>query len=421
MEKSRSTYDALKVGGATITKPRVIQRKKFGSVASSPVASPLRKSALTLASPSLVSLKKPNINDILKKSKLAPEDPSSMPFHFVKIRIESNWGNPQFVSCSQVAVLSARKMTIPVQAITSEPVKQTLEEMSKLVNGTLIKKDAEDCWKAQWPPEPPLTSFDIVLRLRTNEIVEAIRFWPVEHDPTQNIRNVTIYLNQDLMYQGELESDFGNVIPLRLYDDDGNLVTTHKTAEDHQIIDVHGIMPVRPANILSIEAVSSYASQDEFGLMNIRLYDRHGEYLDVRKNSLIEAEGCGDNGKSAAELFYDPKEPSRERRKLWKGQLTPESRIVVKFQEKVQISAIAISTLRPMLGPVDIGLKVARVKINGVQRWAGLLKRGADEANPCTTVAFLADNRNVYDRIMKDVFIQPVISTSVYAHYDDDE
>ena len=335
----------------------------------------------------------------------------------IKIRVRGNYGHPTTVSCSEIDVLGTNRRRIRILSIACEPIRQDKDVLSRLVNGRLFKESADECWSAQWPPEPPLVSFEIALIISGDEDVHSLRIWPVEHDVSQNIRDVTVILDHKVVFEGQLKSDFGNIISLRL-EDEGAL----RSERCQKMSDAFGVLPVRPVSQLAIEILKAYAGDKEFGLRRIALYDKNGEWFDVRETTVVDAQNCGDVEPPIA-LFYDPEEAKQEgvRKKLWRGDLHPDSRILVRFREPTQITAVLIVALKPVPGPVDIGVKHIRITTDGVRRWVGRMKHDVPkfyDDRECTNVIFLCDNQGIRQKILEHAFPPQEDAEERYKQFD---
>ena len=337
----------------------------------------------------------------------------------VKVRVHSNYGHPTTVSCSEMDVLGTNRRRLNILSVAAEPIKQDKAVLSRLVNGKLFKTTESECWTAKWPPEPPLISFEIGLMVNGSEDIHSLRIWPVEHDLTQNIRHVSVLLDRKVVFDGELKADFGNVISLSM-EDEGVL----RSERCQKIRDSFGVLPVKPISQMSIEVLRAYAGNKEFGLRHIRLYDKNGEWFDVRETGVIEAIDCG-NVEPPIQLFYDPQEVLQEgvRRKLWKGELHSGSRIVVRFREPTQITAVLIIALKPVPGPVDIGVKHVRITTDGIRRWTGRMKHDVPkfyDDRECTNVIFLCDNQGIREKVLEHAFPPREDTEERYKQFDVD-
>ncbi|OHT15609.1 hypothetical protein TRFO_42426 [Tritrichomonas foetus] len=433
--------------------------------------------------------------EIIHSNKISNKNKNNFQSHTIKIRLESNWGHPSLISCSKIEVLGANRVPIEINKISIEP-KMVVTNMSdlnenmltKLINGQLIKQENTDCWSAKWPPEKPLNFLDIILNIElpeyeseekeefetqtlTNKLeeidendelndvvkinnkptsqnntqndrkviynqIDSLRIWPVSSEPTQNFRKVTIYYNNYVLFDDELQKDFGSNIPLQLYDESGNcLIKRIYNDAKQKIVDDFGQLPYRPTQCLEICFLKSYNHNSKFGLQRIRLYDNEGNELRINDQVVIEAVECGEftsrsssdsnnastqlagniHQKSIKDLFYDPIEAKNKGLKMtaWEGDLTPNSRLVIKFTEPIVVSAVLFITLKKIIGPSDIALKQVKIKNNGVNVWCGKLKRCneyPEDERSLATVAFLHDHEKIRKAVLNDAFQEPPLT-----------
>ncbi|OHS94365.1 hypothetical protein TRFO_11235 [Tritrichomonas foetus] len=320
--------------------------------------------------------------------------------HEVIIRINSNWGNGSRISCSKIDIIGSQKKPLTINKITMFPIQDTIIDFDCLVSGSLIKDKDDPVWSMKWPPEAPLKNIDLIFDIMTSDSLETIRIWPISFNIDENIKNASIIVDKMLIFSGNLANDFGITIPL-------NDMMNKKKPIDYKPfpIDHFGILPFRAITSLTIHIMESYKSSERFGLQQIILFDGEGDFFDVREKAIVSAEYCGSNGKTILDIFYGPNEKrSNESKKMWQADLTKSSRIMIRFQHPILISAVSIITLRPVPGPIDVGVKKVRIVAGKNTVYTGKLAHDFphfDDSRECTNVIFLYDNESVRENVLR--------------------
>lgn len=370
------------------------------------------------------------VNHSSSTSKLFSEFTSEKALaHEIRIRVFSNYGHPSLISCSEIDIINEKRQTTPISSITIEPKRNAANDMlinsskrrsltksrsesnlnlydfSKLTNGTVMEKDESQYWHAEWPPEFPLKFIDIVIIVKTPYQIDSLRIWPNKIDQTKNFKHISIFLDQNLLYDNELENEFGLVIPLQKFDSLGNSRVIGSRELTNRVSDSFGILPVKATTSIEIGFLQAYDSKYFFGLQQIKIYDSQGESIDLISKGMIECFNCGDKPEKEVNSIFTIDEPDINFK--WIGQLNKDSRIVIKFIEATIISAVALVTLPENIEQSSLSIKQIKIKCNGVNVWCGAINRGDYEskhARDRTSIIFLYDSSTIKEKILRDIY-----------------
>lgn len=368
--------------------------------------------------------------------------------HEIIIKLYSNHGHPSSISCDAFEVIGDDNLSINISKITITPDHFKFKgcspgELNKLTTN-ISKMSSDNHWIMDWPPPPPLKHIDIHLFVSTTVSIAALRIWPThdsfangsqhEINSKMNPKHISVSLDQQIYYDGDLPDDFIHVIPLTEIDGFGrSIIPTQEPEVSLSMFDNYGQIPFQPLTTIDIKVLSSYISPTEFGLYCIRMFDKDGEYVDVKDLSLISETCCNECTYPPSDLFWGPSEKVEVelRKHLWKAEYptTPsqtisndsnkpniksvvkrkDPTITVSFQEPTIITAIALMTLRPVLGDNDIAAKKVHILLNQNSVWTGRLRRIINDDNmnksdsEITTVVFLMDNLGIRKTVLKSL------------------
>lgn len=348
----------------------------------------------------------------------------------IRIRVFSNYGNPSFISCSEIDIINQERQKVQILSIKLEPKRNAVDEMindsrkkqgipksssannlnnlfdfSKLTNGSVMEGDEYDYWHAAWPPEFPMKYVDIVINVKSKSLIDSLRIWPNKNDTTQNFKHISVFLDQHLLFDNEIENEFGLVIPLHKFDSQGNSRIIGFREEINHVTDDYGIIPVKAITKIEIDFLQSYRCSDQFGLQMIKFYNSDGDPIDVTTKGLIECINCGDESTKTIDSVFSTKELDPTFK--WICELNNDSKILVKFLEATIISAIMFITLPESFSHIDLAIKQVRIKSNGINTWCGKIDRGdnnLENARARTNIIFLYDNLNIKEKIYEDAY-----------------
>lgn len=346
--------------------------------------------------------------------------------HEVRIRIFSNYGHPSLISCSEIDVLNEKRQTIPISTIKIEPKRNApnniliessnrrsltrsrsetnlnLNDFSKLTNGSIMEKNESEYWHAEWPPQFPMKYIDVVVIVKTSSQIDSLRIWPNKFDTSQNFKHVSIFLDQNLLYDNdELANEFGIVIPLQMFDMEGKSRIIGSRQQIH-VSDDFGILPVKAINDIEIGFLQSYSSKAYFGLQQIILFDSEGDAIDLESKGLIQCFNCGNDSAKDVKSIFSNNEPAYNFK--WIGELNKDSKISIKFADDIIISAVAFVTLPENAEQISLGVKQIKIKFNGFNVWCGMINRGypeSEKAKERTHFIFLYDNSAIKEKVYK--------------------
>ena len=127
----------------------------------------------------------------------------------LKIQINSNWGCAHSIGITEIELLNSKNQ--PIKLSSSEVTLENSESssVSRLINGEKYTNNHKNMWIAPLPM-PPL-HLNIIFTI--NHYITGIRIWNYNKsilDSTKGIKDITIYKNNKIIYQGEINKAYGN-------------------------------------------------------------------------------------------------------------------------------------------------------------------------------------------------------------------
>lgn len=337
------------------------------------------------------------LKDSVAKNRAIPEQELIEP-QIVTVRILSNHGDPTSVACSTIDLLAANKAAIPIHAAILEPGHRQDANLNKLFDRRLIKTMPEQVWEYEWPPQLPDTFLDIRMTVKSESKIESVRIWPCALAGDKGIKNFQIIIGGSVVHEGELERDFGVVVPLptSIVDTTPELnirLSEFRTPQIHEKVfssDLFGEYALFSCVCVQFDIHGSYSSKKEFGLSAIRMFDVKGEQIDVLKDAVLLGERTGNyDFERVFSMDFNDEDWTGEY-----GEVHP--RIIVKFPMKTTVAAIEIVNMKgEYLGGI-CAVKKMCIRFDGRLMWSGRLNaRGSRDSdiwkNPSTFVFFLTE------------------------------
>ena len=323
----------------------------------------------------------------------------------VVVRITENHGNPTAVSCSEIDVLGAKKTPLPVVSSIIEPGHRRDPNLSKLFDRRLIKSEPESVWEFEWPPQLPDRFLDIKITVRLETAIESLRIWPCALAGDKGIKHFQVLVDGAVVHEGELERDFGQVIPLHVADSAPSTniklseFMTPVIKEETFESDAFGEYALMSCFCLQFDIHGSYVSTKKFGLSAIRVFDVNGEQMDPVNDAIILGERCGnyDFERVFSKDFGDGEDWTGDY-----GEIHP--RVTVKFPMKTVVGAVEIVNMRSEYTGSNYSVKKMSIHFDGRLMWSGRLsvkgRRDADVWKPPSTFVFFLPDPRYKDKVM---------------------
>lgn len=224
------------------------------------------------------------------------------------IKMLSNWGCPDLIACSEIIPIDAKNHHVPVYEITASPRKVELTDLFKLVSGFESHEDLEDTWSCSWPQQTPI---EINMIVPVENPLKVIRFFNAnEVYKDAGVRNVEIWSDNILLWEGEIPYDFPYVAHLKRPTSNQHQNSNYEKqtfSQQHTVlppnpmncyVDPFGIVPQVPSESITIEFFSSYENSSAFGLSGIEIITTKKETLKLDDFKEIKVENLA----SAANL-----------------------------------------------------------------------------------------------------------------------
>ncbi|KAH0805448.1 uncharacterized protein GO595_001830 [Histomonas meleagridis] len=254
--------------------------------------------------PQLVSLNSPRtINSLNSSSNL-------ITFHFL-----SNWGSPDFLSVRHISIIGSKYQPIPITSISSISEPKLESNLKTLFHKPGIKTTEEFTWEIPWSPT---SQFTIICYIPKKSEAQIIRIWnPITHCES-GVCDVEIKFNSTEIFCGQVPKAFVIDIPIphHITTDKNNaysqakdiLLEAFPSLKPHpRFSDKWGTYPIRPAESISFEVVSTFEGGNMFGINAIDIFDEHGKIIKWNDIKEVIIENCT-NYKDPKLLFMKNKD-----------------------------------------------------------------------------------------------------------------
>ncbi|EAX93243.1 hypothetical protein TVAG_156070 [Trichomonas vaginalis G3] len=352
---------------------------------------PLIASSPTNNSQSSFSSDPPNKNDMIT---------------VIKIKIFSNWGNPTTISCAELSFVNDLGSKLPISTAMFNGQKQE-EKLKALWDHGSIEADS-NTWKEEWPPEAPSAFHVLLFSVKSQDRVTGIRVWPNLQDTSTNIREISVSMNHNKVFKGELPKDFGMVIPIN----DENII--HRRLDQEEMSNIK----FRPQRI-TLLAKNTYGNTDVCGIHQILFVNYNGELINAVNKYTIQLENMKNLTDNLLLLrpISSQKNYDAEKYTPWTGEeLTRMPMISFVSKKRIPIGAIII--IGPLLheGSPNIHLKQFSIYFDGkLQRSGRVKQRFLDEKFEflCATYLFFNDDPEFQKNVRENIIPRRELPTNV--------
>ena len=146
--------------------------------------------------------------------------PSSLPLPDFNVsiplvlQIESNHGDPNIISLSEVDFLNDRKLPYNVSKVSPISPSLSRNKLSNLANHCIVKSDLELAWTHPWSSDsqPLLIQFDV----ESIELPSFIRIWNCNVNLETHVKHFSLFYHQQKVVEDDVPSGFGIVLPLHI-------------------------------------------------------------------------------------------------------------------------------------------------------------------------------------------------------------
>ena len=313
------------------------------------------------------------------------------PTKWVHIKITSNWGNPSMISCGEIDLLTIQGEHIPILKTNIQGTKEhcSLKE--------LFDSDLNHDWKYSWPPEEPYTAYTLLIGIDPSYTVHSMRVWTSSTDPSMNIKDVTVSIGKNVLFNGEFPKDFGQNI--FLYEPQSPAINQIKQPSPF----------IFTPTKITIRPLSSYGQTHSFALGMIILFDSDGKQIIGSSNVAIKC-GNEESSKYADKLLRkipNNSEYYNDSEFYFSAPFEKNGEIVITVFNDIQIGAIVLLNPYPSnsFNPQQ-SLKSAVVSFDDRVEWIGRVKlRTGDELSERargTFIFFVEDKK--FQQKVKNTF-----------------
>lgn len=308
-----------------------------------------------------------------RKPSVAQSTVSPVLTQTIVVRILSNWGNPNYVSVSEVALLNARKQQVEVITSSVIPREAGADRLSKLTDGDVMKTSPDQCWRA---PIPPGGVIEITFCTAASDDLQFVRVFncPVLGDTA--VKSIEVWREDSMLWKGDIDREFGLVAPIGkvLVQRPREIPVVREPARDK-----YGLVPQTDVSRLQIEFFSNYGCGNLYGLSGIEIMDADGERITADRVSSVRPLN-GDAREHGRVLFRgDYETPQLD--KMWTIEKTGDGLpgLDIEFTEPFYIGRIRFWNIYSPEHPIAAGCQRTRIKIGGRVVWVGKLRQGDGE------------------------------------------
>lgn len=349
-----------------------IESKKSNLFRSIPNYYPARRSSDVYQAPPIEMSSTMRSNSHSPKTLPLPET-----MYRVTLSLESNWGDPNLITCSEIDLLTRDRVPIENMKIVPDNDRYLSKNLSLLTNHKMIKSDMKEAWSTKWWKNHP----PIVLQLVCNSDhpPEFIRIWNGKYESAAHVRKFTVYIENNFVCTGEAPYEFGVVLLIKSNDfkikPQFDLASIDTKTQVIMEIDKYGVMAVPSYQRLVFKILGTYTDENySAGLNCIEFFGSDGKPIPFSAVRGLSVQQC--NNLSSPYKLLKPKRRTMELADMWICQKTSANDIptlIVDLVKPYKIVMIRIWNFNAAEGHDDIGIKKLRIECNDKPIWVGRL------------------------------------------------
>jgi hypothetical protein len=294
------------------------------------------------------------------------------------VYLRSNWGHPNLISLSAIAVLNEKNVSLPVKTIAVLPASAE-PGIENLCKGGIIKSEAAKAWVAPFDAERGVC---IKLTLNAFPVPQAVRFWNgSSKDDARAVKEFDVFFGNIFACTGQLNPTFGAVHSLCQDPSSGIPDHCRKVIEslmppgEVTYADEWGVMPVVPVERVDIVVHETYSPDGGIGLNTVQFFDINDQLIDLPDSAAIESENVMSHCSMRSICMPDAVKADQE---IWNGTIVTGRTPALKISlgKKYRLRKIRIFNHYLLNGGENLGLKRVTIRLNGVTFWSGVLPSG---------------------------------------------
>ena len=303
----------------------------------------------------------------------------------IVVRILSNWGNPDFVSASEVAILNARKQQVQVCHVSVNPPDAGSDLLPRLVDSVVMKSSAEACWRA---PVPKDGVIEITFCVPETENLQFVRVFNCAAIGDAAIRSIEVWKEDAMLWKGDIDKEFGFIAPI-------GKVVVQKPREvpvvKEPFRDRFGLVPQVEVTRMQIDFLSNYGCPTMYGLSGIEIIDASGARITTEQIAAVRP--LNGDAQEHARLLFRGSYETPQLDKMFTIEPTGKEPpgLDIEFKKSFYIGRVRFWNIYSPEYPIAAGCQRTRIKIGGRVVWVGKLKQGDGEpknlGKSVTTVA----------------------------------
>ena len=205
--------------------------------------------------------------------------------YMIKIEIQSNYGNENEISCSEIDVLDDHNRLLHIDDIRFMPQINHKTSPQFLINSCLIKESSDLEWTAIWNHTP----FSILLVITSSQKPSSLRIWNSQRKDGANIQSIKIYNGYTYLTSVTIPMNFGSVISLSALEKSPqacpDLFILQETSKliDEVAVDCYGEIPLLLIESVRVEILETINSISRYvGLNAVEFYYPSGKQMNYQ-------------------------------------------------------------------------------------------------------------------------------------------
>lgn len=286
---------------------------------------------------------------------------SSMDVYNISIKILSNYGDPNSITCSEIDFLDKSYRLIPVIKIEVEPRGIEYTSLDSLTNGTFVGDQDTLEWSAAWDGRPVILKITIT----SDSPPSYVRIWNGSKCGPNNIKEVAIEIGKEYVTSAIVPQNLGVNVSLKANNTEALKEKPVPVIPVwYSISDMHGSIPLFPVSTIIIDFLEG-VHDCYVGLNKIEFLTPQGRKLKLFKDiKCISWEG-GEMVTAPQRLFA-----RSAIEEFWIGKISANMlNLIVQLEHPTKIALIRL------WGPSDreFAIRRARIRLDGRIVWTGQL------------------------------------------------
>jgi len=288
----------------------------------------------------------------------------------VRVVIFSNYGDPNYVKCSEIDIFDVNNNKVDVFNVTVDSDEEEVPAQN-LTNGEYNSSDRKNDWYCKWLGKP----ITIVFSVSCRDKLGYLRIWNGVENPEQNMKDIQICVGDRFIVNKTVPQNIGTNISIKAEEEIQLEYCLKKQAKRYCDFykDGYGEIPNIVAHTIDIDL---YGEKDTFvGLNQIEIFDSKGHRIRPDgKEITISTEGFRSMF-TAMNLFKENKNTC-DYTEMWSAAIMGSyGTLRITFNIETAISFISVFNHNSCYPETMYQSSKARIRINGDTIWRGRFRK----------------------------------------------